>query len=530
MQEYEAQLKAEYQQRIAKNSSVDARPWRQNSTLTIQKGLRAIYKPARDPKLLNNATGAVGGSGNHTLYQGPPQDPLAKFKLRVLVGRRTGRMDLACKQVWMTSSSAMSNSSSQGGHAHGRGAKLNKKKKAKADTADGEQKAVVTEDEGEGEDGGDDEQSVSSALSAVSPQHPHHTPANQAGLSLSLSAVTSKDEGGGESADKEKSESEEPGGELKHADEDREARNEEEEAMILFADMALHTARSAEDDSVASVDAPVTSSATLLPEIEFRLHSAPPEILKMTELRELWLCNHCIVTLPETIGNLQQLQVLSLQGNRLDSLPAAICQLHNLRRLYVQRNRLSSLPNRFAQLSSLHDLQLSHNNFTQFPEVVTGLRQLQTLDISHNQLHDLPMALRHLRSLVLLQLDGNPFSTVDDPHHNHHNHSTGSLPSPSSPGTRSTFNLTQGYQQHSSSQYQAAAVTTHKPPVVLQHLSWVHVAGLPRDLQPVGERAVHSFAIAPAEDFELSGLLKSRAVTAQAHKLHPRRRRNNYIV
>ncbi len=31
---------------------------------------------------------------------GPPKDPTEKFRLRLLIGRKTGRLDLACKEFW----------------------------------------------------------------------------------------------------------------------------------------------------------------------------------------------------------------------------------------------------------------------------------------------------------------------------------------------------------------------------------------------------------------------------------------------
>lgn len=31
---------------------------------------------------------------------GPPKDATEKFRLRLLIGRKTGRMDLACKEFW----------------------------------------------------------------------------------------------------------------------------------------------------------------------------------------------------------------------------------------------------------------------------------------------------------------------------------------------------------------------------------------------------------------------------------------------
>ena len=39
----------------------------------------------------------------------PPATPLEKYKLRIAVGKRTGRMDLACKSVWHTADDSASN-------------------------------------------------------------------------------------------------------------------------------------------------------------------------------------------------------------------------------------------------------------------------------------------------------------------------------------------------------------------------------------------------------------------------------------
>lgn len=82
--EYEMELKASYQARIARNPSVDARPWRQANALTSNNGKKlTVFKRKDVPR---------------------PQTAIEKYRLRLIVGRKTGRLDLACKNLWPTAS------------------------------------------------------------------------------------------------------------------------------------------------------------------------------------------------------------------------------------------------------------------------------------------------------------------------------------------------------------------------------------------------------------------------------------------
>jgi hypothetical protein len=79
--EYEQQLKSSYQVRIARNPSVDARPWRQANALTSNNGKKiSVFKRRDIPR---------------------PQNAMEKYRLRLVVGRKTGRMDLASKNIWL---------------------------------------------------------------------------------------------------------------------------------------------------------------------------------------------------------------------------------------------------------------------------------------------------------------------------------------------------------------------------------------------------------------------------------------------
>jgi Ca2+-binding EF-hand superfamily protein len=457
LQEYFQQLKEEYLQRTSKNTSVDARPWRQNSTLTVQKGLRAVFKKKDSVK---------------------PVTPLEKYRLRILVGRKTGKMDLACKSVWGTSPSTQVSLS---------GKEKGKKSEEHDDDSlaskeDNEEKEEEEEDDEE--EGNEEEEREQNEGTKNEDEQRNDSGDIEDGLGLELNEENKND-------------------------------TEITESEVMFADMALHTTRSTDEDA----DLPVSDAVNPSPEIEFRLSTIPPEVLRLSELRELWLCNHSISILPPKLGDLQQLQVLSLRNNSLDALPSEICKLENLQRFYVQGNNLSSLPNMFGRLSKLRDLNIASNSFTDFPEVLTSLPNLLQLDISHNKIATLPMTMRQMRSLVLLNLENNPLVPPKIDRSRVLTFQDGSAKD------ENPF-ITQSAHQGSIAPFSALP----SPPQVLNHLYWMEIIGLHRDALPVSDRAAKPFTLTPTEDFELSGMLKSRAVATAANKLRHRKKKNNYIL
>ena len=210
-------------------------------------------------------------------------------------------------------------------------------------------------------------------------------------------------------------------------------------------------------------------------EIEFRLNVFPPDILKLKELRELWLANHRITTIPANINQLEYLTIFSLQNNLLESLPTQISDLYFLKKLFLQQNKLSFLPNLFYKCANLEELNLSNNAFTEFPEVVTRLPSLRILDLSNNSIKTLPKSLFELKSLQLLILDGN---LIDS------------------------------------------------PPAILSKLPGLVVKGCPI---PQHEKSARRFEITPAEEDELTALLKGRAAVKITSKLRRRKKKSSYL-
>lgn len=383
LQEYTNKLKEAFVLRTVRATNANdkdkekEKPWRANTTLA-GRGVHghSIFKPSHEHPLTDSVK------------------PLDRYRLRLLIARRTGRLDLATSHMSKKSSSASTDNDTQ---------------KNEADEANDDEEAKrANHDDNEEVDG-----------------------------TFNLTSTVSNDD--------------EP----------------QEEA----------TADNDGDDYNIPVGVDEAAAAEGI--LDFRLTVLPTEILRLSELRELWLCNHALTVLPGAISQLPQLTVLSLTGNKLESLPVEVCELVNLKRLYLQRNRLSSLPNRFNRLVQLRDLSLAWNVFSDFPEVVTGLIALRFLDFRHNQLHSLPVTLRGMKGLMQLQMEGNT--------HMHHN----------------------------------------PPYEVLSHLHWVEVTGLPL---PAAEKAAKSFIITPAEEYELLGLLKSRAAVSIANKLRRKKKKNHYLL
>ena len=81
----------------------------------------------------------------------------------------------------------------------------------------------------------------------------------------------------------------------------------------------------------------------------------------MRGLRELYIYDNQLATLPVWIGELTELRVLDANRNRFLSLPDSIGDLHNLYYLYVSdQQRLSALPETIGALRSLAYLNASN--------------------------------------------------------------------------------------------------------------------------------------------------------------------------
>jgi hypothetical protein len=126
-----------------------------------------------------------------------------------------------------------------------------------------------------------------------------------------------------------------------------------------------------------------------------RLKHLPPEIGTLVNLTRLCLDgvpgsdNHnCLISLPDTIGNLVNLKTLSVANNRLIALPKSISKLRLLQKLWISNNNLIALPSEIGELAAL-TVSVAECVFTEIAS--------QMLIVCDNLLESLPSELATLK-------------------------------------------------------------------------------------------------------------------------------------
>jgi Leucine-rich repeat (LRR) protein len=147
------------------------------------------------------------------------------------------------------------------------------------------------------------------------------------------------------------------------------------------------------------------------------LISVPESIGELNALKILNLSyNKILIALPESIAGLTQLEILNLSDNQLTALPQAIDRLTQLKNLNLAGNELISLPESIGELTALKILNLSYNKtLNALPESIGRLTQLEILNLSDNELTTLPESIGGLTALKELNLFRNN-QLIDLPH------------------------------------------------------------------------------------------------------------------
>uniref|UniRef100_UPI0037E970FD leucine-rich repeat and calponin homology domain-containing protein 1 isoform X4 n=1 Tax=Semicossyphus pulcher TaxID=241346 RepID=UPI0037E970FD len=163
-----------------------------------------------------------------------------------------------------------------------------------------------------------------------------------------------------------------------------------------------------------------------------RLADVPSEVTHLVALETLNLYHNCIRTIPDSLIGLQSLTSLNLSRNQLGVLPACLCGLP-LRVLNASNNKLVSLPESIGQLQRLMELDISCNEITALPRHIGRLKALRELnvrrnllcvlpedladlplvkfDFSCNKVSTIPVCYRKMKQLQSLQLENNPLQS-----------------------------------------------------------------------------------------------------------------------
>uniref|UniRef100_A0A3Q3LQP3 Leucine rich repeat containing 7 n=1 Tax=Mastacembelus armatus TaxID=205130 RepID=A0A3Q3LQP3_9TELE len=124
-------------------------------------------------------------------------------------------------------------------------------------------------------------------------------------------------------------------------------------------------------------------------------------------LKELWLDNNSLQSIPGTIGKLRQLRYLDLAKNRIETLDTEISGCEALEDLLLSSNMLQHLPDSIGMLKKLTTLKVDDNQLTSLPNTIGSLSLLEELDCSCNELESLPPTIGYLHSLRTFAADEN---------------------------------------------------------------------------------------------------------------------------
>ena len=103
------------------------------------------------------------------------------------------------------------------------------------------------------------------------------------------------------------------------------------------------------------------------------------------------------------------LKYLILNNNAISELDTSIRKLIKLKTLILSWNQLSSLPDKISHLDSLKYLVLDHNKFTEFPVEACKAKNVY---LSYNQITELPDSIHECTNIVNLSLKHNGLKRI----------------------------------------------------------------------------------------------------------------------
>ena len=129
----------------------------------------------------------------------------------------------------------------------------------------------------------------------------------------------------------------------------------------------------------------------------------PPDIGRLTSMRELVIQFHDIEVIPVSLFELPFLEKLDLSfANELRILPAEIGRLRRLETLVLQFTNITAVPAEIGNITTLRSLYLNNNGITSIPADYGQLENLKIFHIYHNSNHlppTVPPEIGRLRNL-----------------------------------------------------------------------------------------------------------------------------------
>lgn len=104
-----------------------------------------------------------------------------------------------------------------------------------------------------------------------------------------------------------------------------------------------------------------------------------------------------LLLLPEAIRVCaQHVREIYLKDNKLETLPFWMTELVNLTHLYLNGNNLKELPPQLGAMGNLTLLDLSKNGINELPTCMGDLEALESLSLDNNFLRKIPIGKKHM--------------------------------------------------------------------------------------------------------------------------------------
>jgi len=140
----------------------------------------------------------------------------------------------------------------------------------------------------------------------------------------------------------------------------------------------------------------------------------PENFGNLTTVESCFLWGNNLTELPDGFGGMESLNYLTLDGNQLTTLPESFGDLDNLSKLFIEENQLTHFPESFGDLASLDSLWVRVNQITHLPESFGNLADLNLIKMSVNNITELPASFSNLATIDEIALDNNLLESLPE--------------------------------------------------------------------------------------------------------------------
>ena len=142
------------------------------------------------------------------------------------------------------------------------------------------------------------------------------------------------------------------------------------------------------------------------------MREIPPMLFQYPSIVKLDISRNALVSIPESINQLNRLQTLNASRNDIANLPAGLARLSTLAELDLRSNRIAYLPEDISGWTGMRECLLDDNLLRTLPEGLSRLSRLRTLSFRGNRIGRLPDGIRALRGLQKLDARDNQLTQL----------------------------------------------------------------------------------------------------------------------